>query len=350
MRRIVIVFALVLSALTVPRYVHAETTLQVSTKPLPPFVNDQWKGLSIDLWNAVANRLGVKTSWTHRTSVDEILADVQQRHSDVAIAGISMTPRREQAIDFSHPYYDSGLQILARKGTGGSFLQTLRSQNLLRPVVIFFLITVLMAHVVWLVERRYDADFPKRYFKGIWEAFFWSITTVTTGGDAEKSIHRPITRVVAMLWMFTGLFITAWLTATVTSQLTVQGLRASIKGVQDLPGKRVVTVKGTTAEQYLLDNNIQPQTVATIDAAYPLVESKQADALVYDAPVLRYWLASHPAKLALAGALFKPDKYAIALQAGSPWREKVDEALLELQADGTTDRLTAKWFGVQTSP
>ncbi|MDX2136793.1 MAG: transporter substrate-binding domain-containing protein [Chloroflexota bacterium] len=55
-----------------------------------------------------------------------------------------------------------------------------------------------------------------------------------------------------------------------------------------LPGKRIVTVADTTSAAFLQERNLLFSTVTTIEEAYPLLESRRADAIVYDAPVLRY--------------------------------------------------------------
>jgi polar amino acid transport system substrate-binding protein len=48
-----------------------------------------------------------------------------------------------------------------------------------------------------------------------------------------------------------GICFVSFFTATVTTQLTVQQIKSDIGGVTDLPGKRVLTVKCSTAAQYL---------------------------------------------------------------------------------------------------
>ncbi|MEZ4560228.1 MAG: transporter substrate-binding domain-containing protein [Caldilineaceae bacterium] len=88
--------------------------------------------------------------------------------------------------------------------------------------------------------------------------------------------------------MFAGLFIIANFTASVTTRLTVQQIQGAINGPQDLPGKVIVTVEGSTAATWLTEQGIPHRTVATVNAAYPLLEDEQVQAVVYDYPVLRY--------------------------------------------------------------
>jgi polar amino acid transport system substrate-binding protein len=151
---------------------------------------------------------------------------------------------------------------------------------------------------------------------------------------------------VATIWMFAGIFLIAHLTATITSRLTVQGLQGQIHGLDDLPGKRVVTVEGTTASQYLSANGIVHLTVAQISDAFAQIETGRADALVYDAPVLNHHANTQgKGKVRMAGGVFKAEPYGIALQQDSPYRKAINQAILQIFGDGTHERLTRKWFG-----
>jgi ABC-type amino acid transport substrate-binding protein len=82
--------------------------LRVGVKPIVPFVfaegADVPYGYSIDLWNALAERLGVETTFVVYETVPELLDAVRDRQVDVAIAGISITQEREASgLDFSYP-------------------------------------------------------------------------------------------------------------------------------------------------------------------------------------------------------------------------------------------------------
>ena len=87
--------------------------LRVATGRIAPFVipeGGRLTGFSIDLWNELARRLRVESAWTDvGPSADQIQA-VRRGDADVAISAITITQEREKVVDFSHPYFDSGLQ------------------------------------------------------------------------------------------------------------------------------------------------------------------------------------------------------------------------------------------------
>lgn len=330
----------------------------VSTKALDPFVivdgtdadGSGLRGYSIDVWNEVAERLGLTTTWVVEETVGDILESARDGDADVAIAGISMTAEREAFIDFAHPYYDSGLAVVTRasgdRSTWASLWGVVTSGTVLALAGGLVLLIAVAAHAVWWTERRDNPEFPQDYREGIAEALWWSSVTVVTGGEAVKDIRRPLSRVFALLWMVIGLFLLAFVTAQAAASLTVSELQTDIEGVDDLAGNSVVTVDGTVGQTYLAENNIGAEGLVDVDAALSAVASGDADAAVYDAPVLAYRVnTDYSGDLRLAGATFAPDPYGIALTTGSPLREPINAVLLEMSRDGTLDDLNQKWLG-----
>jgi polar amino acid transport system substrate-binding protein len=332
-------------------------SIRVSTKKIEPFVfvdeNKKVTGFSVDLWQEIANKLDLETEWVVRDTVKQIVDDVSSGSSPVAIAGISMTPERESSIDFSHSYFDSGLQILARQSSAPNpvavFLKTLTSKDIRYPLLLVFGFAILVAHIIWLVERGNNDDFPKSYFAGIWEGFWWASVNVMTGGDAEKKIGNGIARIVGLAWMVIGLMLVAYLGGSVASALTVSQLESNINGVGDLPGKRVVTTTGSVAANYLDQVGVRYTTVDSLgEETYKRLVNKELDAVVFDSPTLRFAANRYGKdKLAVVGPIFSPDKYGIALATNSPLREKVNGTLLELQKSGKIAELTTRWFGTE---
>jgi polar amino acid transport system substrate-binding protein len=329
-----------------------DKTVRVATKPIAPFViagaDGRRSGFSIDLWNEIGRRLGVQTTWVDRANVGEVLAAVEDGAADVGIAAISMTAEREQKIDFTHPYYDAGISVLVRstasKGPFSVLGDTLFNWRLIQPFLVLLFAAVVIAHIMWLVERRTNPDFPDRYRTGIWEAIWWSLVNVFTGGDAEKTVRRPTARVLAIVWMAIGIFLIAFLTASVTSTLTVSKLQSDINGVSDLAGRRVLSVAGTTPAAFLDRIGVPHRDVSRIEAAFLELEKGRVDAIVFDEPVLRFEAKSRR-NLALVGGIIDPDKYGIAVAQGSELRESINEVLLAMNTDGTLASLRGRWFG-----
>lgn len=340
------------AALTFGPAAQSGATLRVVTKPIEPFVikeGDHWVGFSIDLWDEIARRLGVPYEWVEVKTVTDQLDAVEQGEADIAIAGISMTPEREKLVDFSHPYFDAGLQILTKESRQPSLYQHFArffTPSLVTLLVVGLLFSLVMGHVIWLVERRHNADFPHGYVRGVTEGLWWLYTVIATGEYPDKEHSNQFKRGLTVAWWLLGVALVAQLTGTIASSLTVEQLTTTVNGPGDLPGRQVAAVAGSTAAQYLTEQGISFEGVTRIDDAYALLQNGEVQAVVYDAPVLQYYAAKKArGQLQVVGPIFKPEKYGIALPPGSPWRKQINETLLAIYQDGTYESLYNEWFG-----
>lgn len=100
---------------------HAQETLDVVTDPsFVPFEmmdqeTGQMVGFDMDIVAEVAERAGFE--YNLRTmDFNGIIPAVQTGNVDIAIAGITITDERAEIVDFSDPYYDSGLRLLVNAG------------------------------------------------------------------------------------------------------------------------------------------------------------------------------------------------------------------------------------------
>jgi polar amino acid transport system substrate-binding protein len=200
------------------------------------------------------------------------------------------------------------------------------------------------SHVAWLAERNTNDEFPTSYLHGISHSFWWAAVTVTTVGYGDTAPKTIVGRLVGIIWMVAGLFVIAYFTAGVAAVFTVDEIRSSVDGLDDLAGRRVVTVAGSTASDFLLDQRVRHLTVDEIDVAYEMLLAGEVRAVVYDAPVLMYFTANSDEPVQIVGELLDEESYGIGLPAGSPLREDVNRTLLEIIEDGTYNSLYQRWF------
>jgi ABC-type amino acid transport substrate-binding protein len=91
---------------------------------------------------------------------------------------------------------------------------------------------------------------------------------------------------------------------------------------------------------------IDARLVDDISTAEQELLDGEADAVVYDAPVLRYFArTAGKDQVDVVGPLYDPQGYGIALPHNSGQVEALNRALLQLDADGTTQELEDRWFG-----
>lgn len=332
--------------------------VSIATHDLAPFVvtsKDIKSGFTIDILDAVAKRQNWAVTYDDVDNVREQLQAVAEGRTDAAAGAISITAERAKTFDFSQPILNAGLQIMVPAGAAErsspglvDFLKVLFSMTMLIWLGVALLLTVIPAHIIWLLERRHsDSMVSRAYFPGIFESFGWGLGMLAAApDDSPRHWH---TRSISVLWAFVSIIFVAYYTATLTANLTVEKFDAQITSPADLVGKRVCTVANTTSDAYLRTMGVDATGAPAIADCYAGLTRGGYDAAVYDAPVLRYFAAQDGAgKVRIAGPIFQNEDYGIAFPNGSDLRKQFDDALLSMREDGTYDLIKGKWFGTAT--
>ena len=68
----------------------------------------KYEGIDIDIVNEIAKLEGFEVEWKHM-DFSGIIGAVQSGQLDGAIAGMTINDERRQTVDFSDPYYDTGI-------------------------------------------------------------------------------------------------------------------------------------------------------------------------------------------------------------------------------------------------
>ncbi len=333
----------------------AKKILRVATRIIPPFVMEtegKLTGFSIELWQKIAAEMGVESKITTYKTLPEMIDPVEENKVDLAIAAISITAEREARFDFSYPIFNSQLQILVRNpkkvGMLPNLLRDLFSPTLLQLIGLALLMVVIAAHIIWLFERRHpNSPITESYFPGIFIAAWWAASTLAT--QAEEMPKGALGRIMAVLWMFVAVLFVAYFTATVTTGMTVQSLQGGIQGLDDLKGRSVVTVAKSTAADFLKSKSMKVLTVGKIETAYEDLLTEKVDAIIFDSPVLRYYVAHEGNGLVqIVGESLRDESYGIALPDNSPYRKAINSALLNLRENGSYQQLYDRWFKVKS--
>lgn len=329
--------------------------LTISTYEIEPFVmtEDGIKtGFTIDLLDAIGKRTGWTYNYVDGENVKGILDDVTGRRADAAAAAISITSARAKVLDFSQPILNAGLQIavpassVERSQPGlADFLTLLFSETMAVWLLAALILTVVPAHIVWLLERRHEGSMVSRkYFPGIFQAFGWGLGILAAAPD-DAPRHWP-SRALGLLWAFVAIIFVAYYTATLTANLTVEKFDDQIASPGDLVGRQVCTVANTTATDALDEFGVRFTGVATMEDCYDGLKSGTFDAIVSDAPLLQYWVINGGADVArLAGPVFHHEDYGIAFPLGSDLRKEADDALLSIREKGDFELIKQKWLG-----
>ena len=168
--------------------------------------NGTLTGFSVDLWNAIAARLKVKTSYQIVPDVGRLEEAMRSKSADLTVS-LFITSARDEVFDFSIPTLQAGLQIMVRD-TGekaqtanplSDLLRLLFSRTTVVWLGVALLLVLIPAHLIWLLERRHQDSMlsNRNYFPGIFEALYWGISSLTS--QAQTMPHQWVARVLSNL-------------------------------------------------------------------------------------------------------------------------------------------------------
>jgi polar amino acid transport system substrate-binding protein len=331
----------------------ADTTpkkIKIAVKEFPPLVFKDLKGFCIDLANIISEKNNLAPEFVMYSSVPDLLGAVESGDCDMGFAGITITPEREKRVDFSQPFFESGLMIAVRNETlsqitsiGNAVLRVIGLS-----IVLFFVGLTLVAHLVWWIERD-DEDpqgFPTAYSKGVMDAYWWAVVTMSTVGYGDKRPKKIGGRAIAAVWMFIGIIWFAGLTATLSSALTVDRIRhGEITDLPDLYGKKVAVIDGTTSEDFLRYHNVKIVLTNSFDDLLANLKDGRSDAIVYDAPPLMYAAKLDPT-IKVVGSMFADQRYGIVFPntGGEELKELFDIEIMISRQNGEYQKIYGKWF------
>jgi len=327
------------------------TNLRIGTRVSPPFAmkaaDGTWEGISINLLEAVAAKLGV-TSQLQETSLAGMIDDVADGKLDASIAAMTMTAAREQVIDFSYGFYRSGLGVAVaeRRQAGLSAIwEALTSHAFLSVVGALAGVLFVVGALVWLFERKHNsAQFESDPKQGLFSGFWWAAVTMTTTGYGDKAPTTVGGRILAILWMFTALVVTAWFTAQLAATLTARSIQSPVNSPTELALVRVGNVANAASTEALQSYGVRPRAYANVSAGLKAVADGEIDAFVHDEPILAWEIAQVPG-VTLTPVRFAPQDYAIVLPPDTPRREAVNRALLEVLASDQWKAIQRRYLG-----
>ncbi len=327
--------------------------LLVATKHAPPFAikhaDGSWSGISIDLWRDIGAQIGLKYT-LQEDDLTGLLNGVSSGKYAAVVAAMTVTGERERQMDFSQPFYTSGLSIAVSAAGQGTWLGVVKrffTLQFVTAVMALLLVLLVIGVLVWLFERRRNQQFAGSAVNGIGSGLWWSAVTMTTVGYGDKA---PVTiggRFVALVWMFASIIIISSFTAAIASALTVGQLSTGIEGPQDLYRSHAGSVKNSAGMAYLESRHIGATGFDTVQQGLAALARGELDAFVHDQPLLQYFAKSEfQGRIQVLPNTFRRQVYAIALPENSPLKEEIDRQLLRQLESATWQQQVARYLGV----
>ena len=324
--------------------------LTVDISVFPPMImkNDkgEFYGFDIDLWEAIAKELNLRYRY-REVPLADIFSELQSGKADVGFSGISITSDREEQVDFSTHYFDSGLGIMVRKtkdlDIAAAITAVLTRQNL-KIIFYFVIIIIFFSHLFWMLEKR-SGQVSDKYIKGTYEASNWAIVTSATVGFGDIVPKTFMSRLITFILIICGITFFSYMQAQMSSTFTLQKLESRISSHKHLGGKLVATQKDTTSVRALRQLGANIVEVDDIREAIDKLLKKKIDAVVFDAPDLLYYAKNEgEGKVAVVGDVFCREYYGIAFRSGSKLREDVNRVVLKFRENGFLHEIYQRWL------
>jgi polar amino acid transport system substrate-binding protein len=320
----------------------APAPLRVATYECPPFVVAEdaggYAGLSSALWDGIARDLGLDYRFVERDLV-ATLEQVAAGAVDIGLSCISITPEREEVLDFSHAFYETHLAIAAREeGVLALVANVFSDPGVLKALGIILGLSAVVGGVFYALEHRWNDKIysTKTAFGRFVEAVILGLLFITKGPFNYYEFKTLLGRTLNVLIAAGSTLFIASLTAVLASSFTLGRLQTDIRGPDDLAGAVVAAKAGSTSSAFLRDRNVTHRTYAEIAEMLTALDAGALDAVVADAPVLKYEIkrAREQGRLANVTLLphqFAKQNYALVLPSGSPRKEAVNRALLRFR-------------------
>ncbi|KAJ0011358.1 hypothetical protein Pint_34087 [Pistacia integerrima] len=330
---------------------------RVSYKDFVSEVNtsDVVKGYCIDVFiaaikllpYAVPHRFIPFGDGHNNPSYNQLVSKITTGVFDAVVGDIAIVTNRTRTVDFTQPYIESGLVVVApvRKLNSSAWA-------FLRPFTpwmwavtgIFFLI---VGTVVWILEHRINDEFrgpPKRQLVTV----LWFSFSTMFFAHRENTVST-LGRLVLIIWLFVVLIINSSYTASLTSILTVQQLSSPIKGIDTLitSNQRIGFQVGSFAENYLHEELSVPESrlvaLGSPEEYALALQNGTVAALVDERPYVDLFLSDH-CEFSIRGQEFTKGGWGFAFPRDSPLAIDMSTAILTLSENGELQKLHDKWL------
>ena len=173
--------------------VPSQGELVVGTKQAPPFAmkaaDGTWQGISIDLWQRVAGELHLHYRFAEEPNVQGLMDGVTAGKFDIAVAALTVTADRERNLDFTQPFYTTGLGIAVPIGGEANWqpiIHTLTSFGFAQAIMALVGLALAVGFLVWLFQRRQNEHFGGDAVKGLSSGVWWSTVAMTSTGTGVR--------------------------------------------------------------------------------------------------------------------------------------------------------------------
>ncbi|XP_058093299.1 glutamate receptor 3.4-like isoform X2 [Magnolia sinica] len=321
---------------------------------------DGVKGFCVDVFKAAVSLLQYPVphqfilfgDGKENPNYNDLVSRVADNKYDAAVGDISIVTNRTRIVDFTQPYIESGLVVVATVKKIDSNAWAFLKPFSLEMWLVTFAFFLFVGAVVWILEHRINTEFRGPPSQQLVTIFWFSFSTMFFAH--RENTMSTLGRAVLLIWLFVVLIINSSYTASLTSILTVQQLTSRVEGIDSLisSNEPIGIQGGSFTKNYLIEElNVAESRIVTLkhpeDYEIALLRGPKGGgvaAIVDELPYIELFLSNTNCKFRVAGQEFTKSGWGFAFQRDSPLAVDLSTAILTLSESGELQRMRDKWL------
>lgn len=328
----------------------SQDALKVGYAGSAPFVmpKEKAEGIVIDIWKDIAYGLNRDFDLIGFESVADGIKAIDNRELDILIGPITINSSRAALVNFSQPYYNTELAILAPvvETTFWGKIKPFLSTTFIYAVIGLLVILSIVGSLFWAVEgRKYPEEYGEGPVKGIASGVWLAVVTMTTVGYGDYAPRSAAGRFILGAWMIISLILATSFVAGIATTFSKTSDDKTITSLNHLTGKTVAVPNYKKIIDKVRDSEGTPIPVSDVSEGYKMLLDKKVDALIYDEVPLKYiFEADKKDEFVLSKKRIEPQYYGFLFPIGSNLKRQVDIQIINLQEDQEIRHIIEDWI------
>ncbi|KAH8278044.1 hypothetical protein KR026_006912 [Drosophila bipectinata] len=386
-----------ITQLNVESKVQKKMIYRVATRIGPPYFdynqtavelnltgNALYQGYAVDLIDAISQEVGFEYVFVpvadqqygkqdkDTKQWNGIIGEIINNDAHMGICDLTITQARKTAVDFTVPFMQLGVSILAFKSEHTekeltAFLMPFGDEVWIWILISVFVVTFLKTIVARIAQMDWENPHPcnpdPEVLENMWHIHntgWLSVASIMTAG-CDILPKSPQVRLFEATWWVFAIIIANSYTANLAAFLTNSKMEGSIGSLKDLSGQKKVkfgTIYGGSTYNLLAEsnetvyrlaftqmNNDDPSayTKDNGEGVHRVQRNRGNYMFLMETTTLEYHKELH-CNLRSVGEKFGEKHYAIAVPFGAEYRSSLSEAILKLSERGKLYDFKQRWW------
>ncbi|KAL3268123.1 hypothetical protein HHI36_007250 [Cryptolaemus montrouzieri] len=289
-----------------------------------------------------------------------IVGDIVSGAAHMSFAALSVSSARSEVMDFSAPYFFSGVSFLAAPQQKSeipllAFLLPFSPELWIAIFTSLNITAIAVAIYEWLSPFGLNPWGRQRSKNFSMSSALWVMWGLLCGHlVAFKAPKSWPNKFLINVWGGFSVIFVASYTANIAALIAGLFFHNTVSNYHDrsLLSQKVGAPKASAAEYYVQKANqhlwqhMHRYALSNIEEGVERLRNGSLDILIADTPILDYYRATdHGCKLQKIGDTINEDTYAIGMSKGFPLKDSISAVIAKYSSNGYMDILQEKWYG-----